>query len=354
MALNPVAVLNALPTIAAREELLACCGSPAWAARVAAGRPFSTPGELHAAALAAWWCDTPVAGWLEAFAAHPRIGDVASLRSRFAATAGWCEGEQGAAVAAAPEATLHELKDWNDKFEARGAATAAATRDAHADLPPPNPAPPPLQARFGHIFIVCATGLSAAAALAALRARYDAAPAEELRRAAEEQAKITTLRLDKLLASLASGAPGAAAGRRTEVVGAHLAPAQPPAPAAPAAAPAGRLPLTTHVLDTARGVPARGVGVSLEAESTGGGGWVFVGRVVTDADGRAGAGLLPAGRGLQPGDSYRLSFDTGGYGCEFYPSVCVAFRVGPDGPPGGHLHVPLLLSPFGYTTYRGS
>ena len=105
--------------------------------------------------------------------------------------------------------------------------------------------------------------------------------------------------------------------------------------------------ISTHVLDTARGHPAEGVEVVLEREG------VELARAVTNADGRVGE-LLPAGIELQDG-RYRLTFDTGQYfrtlgEAAFYPEVSVVFTVAG----GGHHHVPLLLSPFGYTTYRGS
>ena len=103
--------------------------------------------------------------------------------------------------------------------------------------------------------------------------------------------------------------------------------------------------VTTHVLDTSRGVPAAGVAVVLERY--GADGWDVVGRASTDADGRVPAlGPVPAGR-------YRLRFDTGAYlgRGAFYPEVSVQFAV-EDGE--GHLHLPLLLNPFGYSTYRGS
>ena len=110
--------------------------------------------------------------------------------------------------------------------------------------------------------------------------------------------------------------------------------------------------ITTHVLDTARGRPAAGVPVTLE--SKGGGGWTLVGRGTTDADGRL-RDLLPEGQTLASG-LYRLTFDTSAYfsshGVEgFYPEVAVTFRVADA---AQHYHVPLLLSPYGYSTYRGS
>jgi 5-hydroxyisourate hydrolase len=91
--------------------------------------------------------------------------------------------------------------------------------------------------------------------------------------------------------------------------------------------------ITTHVLDTARGRPVAGVAVALEG----------VGGAITDADGRASLGEVGAGR-------HRITFEVGALS-PFYPEVSIDFVV-PDGE--DHLHVPLLLSPFGYTTYRGS
>jgi 5-hydroxyisourate hydrolase len=112
-------------------------------------------------------------------------------------------------------------------------------------------------------------------------------------------------------------------------------------------------PITTHVLDTARGRPAEGVPIVLDRRSADGG-WGEAGRGTTDADGRC-RSLLPDGSALEPG-VYRLVFDTSAYfrarGQEaFYPSVSIAFEVRN---PGEHYHVPLLLSPYGYSTYRGS
>ena len=116
-----------------------------------------------------WW-DLGDGDWLEAFTHHPRIGaDVAKLRERFAATASWSEGEQ-AAVGQASEEVLQALAEANVAYEAR----------------------------YGYLFIVCATGKSAAEMLAILQERMDNPPANELRIAAGEQAKITHLRLEKL------------------------------------------------------------------------------------------------------------------------------------------------------------
>jgi len=109
--------------------------------------------------------------------------------------------------------------------------------------------------------------------------------------------------------------------------------------------------ITTHVLDTARGRPAAGVPIVLEHATDDG--WVLVGSGATDADGRA-RDLVAEGTALSHG-RYRLTFDTGAYfrdrgEAAFYPEVAVVFTVAAD----EHHHVPLLLSPFGYSTYRGS
>lgn len=109
--------------------------------------------------------------------------------------------------------------------------------------------------------------------------------------------------------------------------------------------------ISTHVLDTARGRPAAGIPVLLERLD---GTATEVGRGETDADGRVRA-LLPEGADVEAG-LYRLTFETGPYleasaGGGFYPEVSVIFRIAHG---GQHHHVPLLLSPFGYSTYRGS
>lgn len=109
-------------------------------------------------------------------------------------------------------------------------------------------------------------------------------------------------------------------------------------------------PITTHVLDTSRGAPAAGVAVTL---SQCGAAPRELAHGVTDADGRI-TNLLPAGS-LQAGD-YRLTFAVGDYFASqqlqsFYPQAAIDFRVQD---PQAHYHVPLLLSPFGYSTYRGS
>jgi len=103
--------------------------------------------------------------------------------------------------------------------------------------------------------------------------------------------------------------------------------------------------LSTHVLDTSVGRPAPDVPVRLEARTDGG--WQAVTDGRTDADGRL------AGWGVEAAGVYRLVFSTGDHLGQdaFYPEVVVTFRITD---PAEHYHVPLLISPFGYSTYRGS
>jgi 2-oxo-4-hydroxy-4-carboxy-5-ureidoimidazoline decarboxylase len=163
--------LNERPAVEARAELLRCCGSSRWAQAMTARRPFGDPRALFAAAEEVWWGLEP-SDWREAFAAHPRIGDREALRARFAGAGPWAAAEQ-AGVESASGAMLQELAEANRAYEER----------------------------FGYIFIVCATGKTAPEMLARLRERLPHDPQGEIRIAAGEQAKITRIRLEKLLAS---------------------------------------------------------------------------------------------------------------------------------------------------------
>ncbi len=154
---------------AARAELQHICGSTRWLDRFLAARPFRSRAHLHGVAADVWW-HLGDGDWKEAFAHHPPIGaNAETLRSRFAATASQSATEQSG-VAGADDATL------------------TALAEANADY----------QDRFGWVFLVCATGKTAAEMLALLRERRPNETAAELRIAAGEQAKITRLRLDKL------------------------------------------------------------------------------------------------------------------------------------------------------------
>ncbi len=164
-----LAELNALPGERAREELLRCCGCARWADAVLESRPFPDKAALLSSSDAAWG-RSGEEDWREAFAHHPRIGGKDALRAKFAATQAWATGEQ-AGAAAASEAVLDALAEGNAAYEKK----------------------------FGHIFIVCATGKSAAEMLDLLKSRLPNDAGAELRLAAAEQNKITKLRLEKLL-----------------------------------------------------------------------------------------------------------------------------------------------------------
>jgi 5-hydroxyisourate hydrolase len=115
---------------------------------------------------------------------------------------------------------------------------------------------------------------------------------------------------------------------------------------------AERAPITIHVLDTARGKPAAGIVVILERAN--GQEWRELGKGKTDGNGRIET-ILPKGQPVVAG-TYRITFESGAYFAEqkvktFYPRVVVLFEVVD---PKEHYHIPLLLSPFGYSTYRGS
>jgi 2-oxo-4-hydroxy-4-carboxy-5-ureidoimidazoline decarboxylase len=161
--------LNALDEEAAARELRRCCGSSRWAQQMTAARPFATfAATLHAAD--ATWSALHRADWLEAFAAHPKIGAGGAGKAGEADTARWSAEEQ-AGVAGAAAATRQRLGEANREYVAR----------------------------FGYIFIICAAGKSAGELLEMLERRLRNDADREIQIAAEEQRKIMRLRLAKLL-----------------------------------------------------------------------------------------------------------------------------------------------------------
>lgn len=152
-----------------QAELLRCCGSARWVKELIAGRPYATEVDLYNASDRIWQ-SLSSSDWLEAFSHHPKIGDLESLKTKFASTSAWASGEQGG-VALASQRVLEELAAGNKDYEAK----------------------------FGYIFIVCATGKTASEMLALLQERLHNSPEVEIVRAMEEQNKITRLRLEKLL-----------------------------------------------------------------------------------------------------------------------------------------------------------
>jgi len=169
--LNPeLASLNALSPGQAAEEFLKCCGSKNWARRLTSARPFAGLDELIAEAERAWW-SLDSEDWLEAFHSHPKIGEKKAAAPTAVEAQQWSEDEQSG-IRDSTQQTLDALAKLNQTYEEK----------------------------FGYIFIVCASGKSSEEMLAILRDRLKNNAAEELRIAAGEQAKITELRLRKLLA----------------------------------------------------------------------------------------------------------------------------------------------------------
>jgi 2-oxo-4-hydroxy-4-carboxy-5-ureidoimidazoline decarboxylase len=277
--------LNRADEGAARDALRRVCASHHWAADVLSARPFRgldallTAGDDATAAMAAADLD-------KALAAHPPIG-------------------------------RPKPGDPDSAREQRGMAGAAAS--LRAEMLELNLA---YQERFGHVFLICATGLTAEQLRDALRSRLGNARDAERETVRTELGRINRLRLTRL---------------------------------------AGAATVSTHVLDTSRGRPAPGIAVRLavrdapdtpEASDTD---WTDHAAAVTDADGRCTG--LPA----LPDDTSqaRLTFAVAPYlerpegeggAAAFFPEVTVAFAV----TPGERYHVPLLLTPFGYSVYRGS
>jgi OHCU decarboxylase len=164
-----LADVNALPADRAADVLRSCCGAERWVRAMVAHRPFASVDDALAAADAGWAPLGP-ADWLEAFSHHPRIGENKSASPQSARAAAWSSSEQ-ASVAASDAGTRDELARMNREYEAK----------------------------FGHIYIVCASGKSADELLAIARRRLQNEPAAELAEAAREQYAITRLRLRRLL-----------------------------------------------------------------------------------------------------------------------------------------------------------
>jgi 5-hydroxyisourate hydrolase/2-oxo-4-hydroxy-4-carboxy-5-ureidoimidazoline decarboxylase len=199
-------------------------------------------------------------------------------------------GKEQAAVALANEEVIDALANANEEYEKK----------------------------FGFIFIVCATGKSADEMLRLMNDRLRNNTGAELNIAMGEQYKITLLRFKKLFEDFQ-----------------FLQMSQ----------------ITTHVLDTSAGKPGKDISVQLMQKISNE--WTAIAQGATNTDGRV-SDLLPAGKILSAGN-YKILFETGNYYQTqniktFYPAVEIMFTVFDD----SHYHVPLLISPFGYSTYRGS
>lgn len=276
---------NELEKEFAAKELFSCCGSDLWVSRMMEKFPFDSEGSMVNTATAIWYDTCMETDWLQAFTHHPRIGDINSLKEKFA-------GKEQAGVAAASDELIQLLTNANAAYEKK----------------------------FGFIFIVCATGKTAAEMLELIQARVQNNYIEELNIAMGEQHKITIIRFKKLL---------------TDADFKFLKMSQ----------------LTTHVLDTSIGKPGRDITIRLMNKVNND--WQTIAQGITDADGRI-SDLLAPGKILPPA-VYKLVFETGHYFAAnkakgFYPEVEIQFTVVDD----THYHVPLLINPFGYSTYRGS
>jgi len=162
---------NQLPLEEAAQEILGCCGSAVWANTMASRRPLQDEASLLTASDEVWNC-LATQDWMEAFSKHPRIGERKAPAGAAPQSAEWSTQEQRN-VAAAGEPVRAALAEANREYEQR----------------------------FGRVFIVCATGKSAPEMLEILRRRMRNDDATELSEAAEEQRKITHIRLRKWLSS---------------------------------------------------------------------------------------------------------------------------------------------------------
>ncbi|MCF6132628.1 2-oxo-4-hydroxy-4-carboxy-5-ureidoimidazoline decarboxylase [Flavobacterium wongokense] len=201
-------------------------------------------------------------------------------------------GKEQAGVAVATQATIQHLAKANTDYETKN----------------------------GFIFIVCATGKSADEMLALLNDRLQNTTEEELHIAMGEQQKISIIRFKKML---------------PDGDFSFLKVSQ----------------ITTHVLDTSTGIPGKDISIRLQAFRNGK--WQTITQGITNADGRI-PDLLAPDKNLKP-DTYKMVFDTGSYYSKtntktFYPIVEIIFSTFDE----MHYHVPLLVNPFGYSTYRGS
>ncbi|MCF3962346.1 2-oxo-4-hydroxy-4-carboxy-5-ureidoimidazoline decarboxylase [Streptomyces fuscigenes] len=329
---SPLARFNNAPHPAVLAALREVCSASVWCERLADGRPYGTAEEVLAASDAATGALTG-AGLDEALASHAPIGRPAPGDP--------VSSHEQRGMADAPEALRAEIAELNLAHEER----------------------------FGHVFLICATGASAQYMRDELVRRHALTPEQERAQTRTELGRINRLRLTRLLARASAS-------------------------------------VSTHVLDTSSGRPAPGVPVVLSARGAGGTAWAELGASATDADGRCKD--LPA----LPADARqaRLVFGTGEYlapaadrtrpdagpaggagitgtsgmsnitGTDtvtatpagtaatttsaeaqqdapalrdsgaFFPEITVSFAVAP----GEHFHVPLLLNPFGYSVYRGS
>ena len=283
--------LNKLSPTEVHNFLKTCCGSSQWQSSLLDSFPFNNENHLIETADTSWYDKCKESDWLEAFTHHPKIGDVKSLTEKFASTS-HLAGKEQSGVDGANEEIIQALANANQQYELK----------------------------FGFIFIVCATGKSANEMLRLLEDRLQNSRGEELLIAMGEQQKITLLRIRKYLST---------ANWSNQAVSQ----------------------ITTHVLDTSIGKPGQNITIQLKNASDNN--WLAIAQGVTNSDGRI-ADLLPVSRVLPPGN-YQMVFHTSRYFNDinvkgFYPAVEIQFSVFDN----SHYHIPLLINPYGYSTYRGS
>jgi 5-hydroxyisourate hydrolase / 2-oxo-4-hydroxy-4-carboxy-5-ureidoimidazoline decarboxylase len=271
--------------------LSTACGASEWVKLMMENFPFASEMQMMHAANDNWYNGCSEIDWLEAFTHHPEIGDLSQLEKKFASTKDLA-GKEQEGVAKDDHGVIEQLLLANQAYKKK----------------------------FGFIFIVYATGKSGREMLALLNDRLNNSREDELAIAMGEQQKITMTRLRKILSEADwQGMPVSQ--------------------------------LTTHVLDTSAGKPAKNIKATLLGLANKQ--WKIISLGRTNTDGRI-SDLLPAGKFLDPGE-YKIIFDTASYFeslglYSFYPRVEIAFIVADR----EHYHVPLLLNPFGYSTYRGS
>jgi 5-hydroxyisourate hydrolase/2-oxo-4-hydroxy-4-carboxy-5-ureidoimidazoline decarboxylase len=282
---------NSLSTQDATAELEKCCVSKCWIQHMIENMPYASTDELVQKTAEIWYHQCRELDWQAAFEGHPKIGDINSLKEKFSNTKNWATNEQSN-IAEADENVLKELAKANDDY----------------------------LSKFGYIFIVSASGKSAKEMLNIINVRLENTKDHELHVAMGEQHKISVIRLAKLIDDV----------KNTADLRSHI---------------------TTHVLDTTTGIPGKGMQITLNTLTDNI--WKPITVGVTNNDGRI-ADLLPPGKKLEAGN-YQLIFNTADYYKAqqqngFYPEVSIQFTVTDH----DHYHVPLLLNPYGYTTYRGS
>lgn len=283
--------LNKISAVDAYGNFEQCCVSKTWVDKMVDSRPFIDAKELVSKAANIWFEQCSGNDYKEAFTGHPKIGDIASLKEKFAHSKKWASGEQ-AGMTESSNAIILELAKTNEQYEEK----------------------------FGYIFIVNASGKTAEEMLAIIKNRLLHAVEDEIDVAMNEQHKITVTRLNKLVLGL------------SELVNMSSQ-------------------ITTHALDTSIGKPAKNMMITLNCFRNNK--WKPISVGITNADGRI-SDVLPPGRKLNL-DTYQMVFNTNDYYINngqsgFYPEVSIQFKVTDT----SHYHIPLLINPFGYSTYRGS